>query len=167
MKKGYFFTLDAFIAMSILILCLALLFSIHSSKPLPMQSIFISDDIMYYMSSTKCYELQNDYTMSLIEGGNISMPENSLIEQIAVFYVSNKGGIARNLTRNVLAGMIPSKYGAEIRIYNYSVAYEDRISSGGVSQENSRMLISSKKVLFGLINDTTWGPMTAEVRLWQ
>lgn len=167
MKKGYFFTLDAFIAMSILVLCVVLIFSIHAAKPYPMQSIFISDDMMYYLSSTKCYELQNEYVMNLTRDGNITMPENSLVEQIAVFYVRGKGGIARNLTRQVAGSMMPSKYGVQLRIYNSTHIFEDTLNGGGIGQTESRMLISSKVVLFGLENDTSWGPLTAEVRLWQ
>jgi hypothetical protein len=167
MKKGYFFTLDAFIAMSVLIVCVILIFSIHSAKPYPLQSIFISDDMMYYLSSTRCYELQSQYVQSLISNGTIGMPENSLIEQIAVFYMDGKNGTARNFTRNVMGGMIPGKYGVQLRIYNSSTGFVDRLSEGGVSESGSRLLITSKKILFGMINETTWGPMTGEVRLWQ
>jgi len=167
MKKGYFFTLDAFIAMSVLIICMVLIFSIHSAKPYPLQSIFISDDVMYYLSSTRCYELQSAYVGSLISNGTIVMPDSSLIEQVAVFYLDGRSGLARNFTRNVVTGIVPSKYGMMLRIYNSSISYVDLLSSGSVLDNESRLLITSKKILFGLINDTSWGPMTAEVRLWQ
>jgi hypothetical protein len=167
MKKGYFFTLDAFIAMSVLIICVVLIFSIHSSTPYPLQSIFISDDMMYYLSSTKCYELQNYYVRSLITNGTIALPDSSLVEQMAVFYLSGRNGTARNFTRNVMGGMIPQKYGVQLRVYNSTKEYVDRLNEGSVNESDARLLITSKKIVFGLINETSWGPMTAEVRIWQ
>jgi len=167
MKKGYFFTLDAFIALSVLIICVVLIFSIHSAKPYPLQSIFISDDIMYYLSSTRCYELQNQYVQSLILNGTIALPESSLLEQVAVFYIDGKQGLARNFTLNVIGGMMPDKYGVQFRLYNSSNEYVQRVSEGSVTEDMARLLISSKKIIFGMKNSTGWGPMTSEVRIWQ
>ncbi len=167
MKKGYFFTLDAFMAISILVLCVVLIFSIHSATPYPLQSIFISDDIMYYFSNTKCYELQNPYVQSLILDGSIAFPETSLLEQATIFYIGGRPDLARNLTLNVTSGMIPEKYGVQFRIYNSTVEYAYRQREGSVLENSSRLLISSKKIIFGMIDETAWGPMTAEVRIWQ
>jgi hypothetical protein len=167
MKKGYFFTLDAFMAMAILVICVVLIFSIHSSKPYPLQSIFLSDDVMYYLSNTKIYELQSPFVASMVSNGNITMTENSLMEQAAVFYISNRSGLARVFLVNVTQNLVPKKYGFMLRVYNSSQEYVEVLNNGQSLQNESRLIITSRRILFGVINDTSWGPMTAEVRLWQ
>jgi hypothetical protein len=167
MKKGYFFTLDAFMAMAILVICVVLIFSIHSSKPYPLQSIFLSDDVMYYLSNTKIYELQSPFVASMVSNGNITMTENSLMEQAAVFYISGRPGQARAFLVNVTQNLVPKKYGFMLRVYNSSKEYVEVLNNGQSLQNESRLIITSRRILFGVINDTSWGPMTAEVRLWQ
>ncbi len=167
MKKGYFFTLDAFIAMSLLAICVVMVFSIQSSKPYPMQSIFLSDDLMQVLSSTKLYELQNSYYLSLYKSGVITSPDSTILEQIAWFFISGRPGLATNFTTNITASMIPDRYGFELRIYNETSDYLVTVNTGQTSQEDSRLIITSKRLIMGMENNTAWSPMMAEVRLWQ
>jgi hypothetical protein len=167
MKKGYFFTLDAFISMSILVACIILVFSLQSSKPYPLQSIHISEDIMDVMATTKLYEINSPYLSTLYEAGNITELDNTILEQIAWFYISGRPALARRFTENLTSQLIPQRYGSELRIYNSTTTYLTTINPGTNSQESSRLIITSKRILLGIDNVTAWGPMTAEVRLWQ
>jgi hypothetical protein len=169
MKRGYFFTIDAFVAISALVLCIIMILSIRSTKPYQVQSVYLSDDVLYMMSNTKLYELQNDYTRSLYKDGSITNMDNTVIEQAAIFYATGRDSLAKNFLLDVTNNVIPGKYGFQIRLYNTSDAYEYTIYPGEALQSESRLLISSKKIVFGIVDETgnSWGPMTAEVRLWQ
>jgi hypothetical protein len=167
MKKGYFFTLDAFIAMSLLIICIVMIFSIQSSKPYPLQGIELSDDLMKLLANTKLYEIQSNYTSTLYSQGNITQLDNTLIEQIAWFYISNRSGLAVRFANNISSSILPGKYGFELRIYNKTTEYLISVNPGKVNQNTSRLIITSKRIIMGIENETAWGPMTAEVRLWQ
>ena len=167
MKKGYFFTLDAFIAMTMLIVCVVLVFSFYSSKPYPMQSIFLSDDLMRLLSTTHLYELQNNYYLILYRNGNITQTDNTVLEQIAWFYISGRPTLAERFAINITSTMVPEKYGFQLRIYNESREYNTTINTGQASEDSARLITTSKRIILGVNNNTPWGPMIAEVKLWQ
>ncbi|MFH1399769.1 MAG: hypothetical protein ABIG95_06710 [Candidatus Woesearchaeota archaeon] len=169
MKKGYFFMLDSFIAMSIILFSLILIFSFHTSKPYQMQGIFIADDIMDVFAGTRVEEIDNDFIYGLYTGStNITNPKNSLAEQVAEFLITDREGLAQQFVKNITVRMVPEKYGFMIRVYNETKAWQFNISEGSVSQDEAKLIVSSKKILTGNINRTYyWGPMMAEVRIWQ
>ena len=167
MKKGYFFTLDAFMAISILVICVLLIFSVHSSEPQPVQSIYISDDVMFFLSSTRVYELQNPFVRSLVLAGNITSDQNSLLEQAVIFAINDKKPQADAFLRNVTESLVPKKYGLMVRFYNNTEIYSNTLSQGTTAQNMSTLLVNSKRIMFGLDGEKAWGPLIAEVRLWQ
>lgn len=167
MKKGYFFTLDAFIAMSILVACVILMFSIQSYQPYPMQSVSFSDDLMKTLTVTKLNEVQNDYYYSLVNNGNITQTDNTIMEQIIWFVISGKPELGNSFALNITANLIPREFGCQLLIYNESMMYVSNISAGQNSQDKARLMITSKRMIVGEENGTFWGPMIAEVRLWQ
>ena len=168
MKKGYFFILDAFIATSIIVLSLVLIFSFHSSKPYQMQGIFLAQDTMDLLFKTKVYEIQNDFVINLTQEGNITNTANSLLEQTAEFFITNRTKLAQDFVLNVTQNMVPEKYGFELKIYNGTSLFNLTINPGLSLQNKSNLLLISKEIISGMLdNYTMWGPMTAEVRVWQ
>jgi hypothetical protein len=167
MKKGYFFTLDAFIAMTIMVVCLILIFSIQTYKPYPMQSVSFSEDLMKTLSQTRLYELQNDYYYWLLEGGNITQTDNTILEQIAWFAISGQPELANSFALNLTPNLVPKQFGSQLIIYNESMRFETNLSETDTTQQKARLLISSKRMIMGENEGVPWGPMLAEVRLWQ
>lgn len=167
MKKGYFFTMDAFIAISILVICVTLIFSIQSVKPYAMQSAFISEDMMGLIANTKLHDVNNEYYDSLVEEGKITQTDNTILEQIAWFYVSGQNAAANNFTINMTYLAVPEKYGFQLILSNETVNYNITVKEGPATQEKAKLLITSKRLVMGENDGIPWSPLVAEVRLWQ
>jgi len=170
MKKGYFFIMDAFIAISVILLSLLLLFSFHSSQPYQLQGVYLSEDIMDIMATTKVFEINNDFVYSLFAAGadNITNTDNTLLEQTGDFYLTNRAELAEIFVRNVTYSLVPEKYGCELIISNTTHRFNVTINPGHSLQNESELLFVSKKMVVGLDeNGSTWGPLVGEVRIWQ
>jgi len=167
-KKAYFFTLDAFIATSVIVIGIVLINLAHTNKPYEMQTAFLSQDVIDAASSIKVYEISdNEYVNNLTESGNITNPSNTVLEQVGEFCSRGMNSTASNFTEKVFLRTIPQEYNFQLLIkdgnnmilFNYTK---------GKNMETSRVLISSKNIIFGQIDDATmWGPYMSEVRTWQ
>jgi len=164
-KKGYFFSLDAFVAIIIIGLGIYMAF-FTSSSAAPKTNIFVlTEDIVNYMTSTKIYEINDDiypYIKYLKNNDIITDNSNTLMEQIGEFYVTNKmieaGNFAQNLTRNVVS----RRYSYQILINNTNI-YNETLTN----QSTALLLISSKAIVMGMLNHSvSWGPLDGEVRVW-
>ncbi|MBW2971000.1 hypothetical protein KY320_02465 [Candidatus Woesearchaeota archaeon] len=170
MKKGYFFVLDAFVALTVVVLSLVLIFSFHTQKPYQIQSITLSDDTMDVLSSMKVYEINNEWVFSQYTNGsqNISNPDSTLLEQAAIFYLTNRVELGDRFVGEVTSGILPERYGSLLRLYNSTNEYNVLINSGDVTQDDARMLVVSKRLLLVMADDEQLlSPIIAEVRVWE
>src|SRR3989344_5903385 len=86
-KKGIFFSLDALIALVIILIIILVAFpSIKNNKV----ESKIDQDILVSLSSISAKDFDNQYVQSLITSGVIIEPDKSLLEQIGNFYVTNQ-----------------------------------------------------------------------------
>ena len=168
-KKAYFFILDVFIAIGVVIVGLIVLFSFNPTWKSERQVFFLSEDISRLLTSTKIYELNNDYIFELRNNGNITDIENTVFEQVGEFYYRNISmgcsyclDLAGNLIENIT-------YRKTLRKYDFDVIIESvSIYNTSSSQDTAEVLVSTKKILFGLMDkDTFWGPYRGEVRVWK
>ena len=166
-KKAYFFTMDAFIATSIIVIGISLILFSRANKPYEMQTAFLSQDVIDTASSIKVYEVSDsEYVNGLIINGNITNTQNTVLEQLGEFCYRGMNNTAGNFTEKVFLKIIPQEYNFQLLIkegnkilFNYTK---------GRNMDKSRVLISSKNIIFGQINDSTmWGPYMSEVRTWQ
>jgi len=166
-KKAYFFTLDAFIATSIIVIGISLVLFARSNKPYEMQTAFLSQDVIDTASSIKIYEISdNEYINNLTLNKSITITQNTVLEQVGEFCFKGMNSTANNFTREAFLETIPQEYNFQLLIkdgnetlFNYTK---------GENIKTSRVLMSSKNIIFGPINDSTmWGPYTSEVRTWQ
>ncbi|MFH1451575.1 MAG: vWA domain-containing protein [archaeon] len=85
-KKGYYFSLDAFIA-------LLVLFSIVLVVKPPVNQVYfpekIHEDLLTVLSSLKIGDIDNSYVMGLIASGEITNENLSVLEQIGEFYATS------------------------------------------------------------------------------
>lgn len=160
-KRGYFFTLDAFIAIAIITAGMLLILSAHSFVPYPTQTLYLSEGYIDTIASVKIYEVNNPYVDELRLNGQIKNPEQTLLEQVGEFYVTGRDDLATNLVRNITHGLIPEQYGFELlinktRVYNQSILSNKTI-----------LLVSSKRIVSGIINRSELWTLEAEMRVWQ
>lgn len=172
-KRGYFFVLDAVLALSILVVGIFLVTSSYIDAPQPTQVELISEDLLNFLSNTKIKDLNNPYAGiggELWVNGSIRDADNSLLQQIGEFYATNNLNTAEKFIQNVSKDAVPYQYRFEVWV-NSVILYPKNPSSEHIRSKNStEILLTSKKITFGIVNKTTgnlWGPYRAEVFLWE
>ena len=172
-KRGYFFVLDAVLGLFVLVIGVVLITSSYVDVPQPTQVGLLSDDLLNFLSNKKIKDLNNPYGGiggELWSKGIITDADNSLLQQIGEFYATNKLDIAEKFIQNVSTGIIPIQFRYEVWMDNV-ILYPKIPSLEHISSKNStEILITSKKLTFGIINKTAsniWGPYKAEVFVWE
>ncbi|MBI2653913.1 hypothetical protein HYX02_03815 [Candidatus Woesearchaeota archaeon] len=172
-KRGYFFILDAVLGLFVLVIGVFIISSSYFSAPQTAQVSFLADDVLDFLANTKISELNNQYAGiggQLWLQGQITEPENSLLQQTGEFYATNKLDIAEKFIQNVSKGVVPEQFRYEV-VMEGALLYPRVPSAEHIkSRNNTEILLTSKKITFGILNKTTssiWGPYKAEVFVWE
>lgn len=172
-KRGYFFIMDAMIALFIVIIGVYLISSSYTNAPQTVQVGLLSDDLLNFLSNTKIRNLNNQYAGiggELWNNGLIKDEDNSLLQQIGEFYSMKNPEIAENFILNVSQGVIPPQFNYEVWINGEAVFPKTQTAVHLKSKEMSPIMLASRKITFGVLNATTgemWGPYKAEVYVWE
>ena len=172
-KRGYFFILDAVLALIVLVVGVFLITSSYVSIPQPVQVEILSDDLLDFLSNTKIRDLNNPYAGIggvLWNQGLITDADNSLLQQIGELYSANNPDIAEKFTANVSVGIIPPQFRYEVWMNGVIIYPRMPAAEHSNSRNSTELLLTSKKLTFGIMNKTTsgiWGPHKAEVYVWQ
>ena len=172
-KRGFFFVLDAAMGLFILIIGAFLIGTLYAQVPKTTQVGLLSNDLLNFLSTKKIQDLNNPYAGiggELWAQGLIKDPDSSLLQQIGEFYATNKIDIAEKFIQNVSAPVIPSQFRYEIWMDNRLLYPRNPSPQHISSKAGTELLLTSKKITFGLINRTTgqlWGPYKAEVFVWE
>jgi hypothetical protein len=139
-KKGIFFSTDALIATTLIVLAVLTLYPLlkysnHESRS--------SGDLMETISKLKIGEIQNAYVASLITSGKINDLNKSILEQIGEFYVTNITE-AKNLAENIFSSL--DKNG------NFGIWYLDDLLflSNNSAYESASDIEVDKSVISGM-----------------
>jgi len=172
-KRGYFFILDAVLGLSILVIGVILITSSYVNVPQPAQVGLLSDDLLDFLSNTKVKELNNPYAGiggQLWNQGVIKDADNSLLQQIAEFYATNKIDTAEKFIQNVSIGVVPQQFRYELWV-DGTILYPKTPTLEHIKSRNiTNVLLTSKKITFGILDKATgniWGPYKAEVFVWE
>ena len=172
-KRGYFFVLDAMLALVVLVIGIFLVSSSYVYSPQPAQVSLLSDDLLNFLSSTKIKDLNNPYAGiggTLWNQGEIKDFDNSLLQQVGEFYRLDKLDTAEIFIQNVSAGIVPQQFRYEIWM-DKTLLYPKNPSADHTKSRNSTgLLLTSKKLTFGILDKKTsdiWGPYKAEVFVWE
>lgn len=141
MKKAMIFSTDALIALSIIILTMFIAVPVimYSEK-----KSYVQSDIMDVFSSLKVGDINNSYVKELISQGIVTDLNNSILEQIGDFYVSNLT-LAKDFTENIISGLeINDDFGIW---YDGTMIYSKNSSSieQAKNAEVSRQMVSGVK----------------------
>lgn len=174
-KRGYFFILDAVLGLLILVIGVFLITSSYANVPQPSQVKILSNDLLNFLSSTKIKDLNNPYAGiggELWKQGIITDGENSLLQQIGVFYAKKNLEAAEKFIEAISKDIVPSQFKYEVWMNN-EILYPKTLSAEQLevhtkSRSNTEILLTSKKITFG-INESVdiWGPYKAEVFVWE
>ena len=171
-KKGYFFILDAFLALGILVMGVFLLLSSYTRTPEKEQTANIAEDLLDFFANTKIEDFNNLYfgaSGTLVQQGFIKDAQKTLLQQLGEFYVNNDLDRAENLITNVTQDLIPFQYKYEFLIDKTRIHPKNPSQQFLISKENAKVLFPSKKLSFGTINETLdlFGPYKVEVLVWR
>ena len=172
-KRGYFFTLDAVLGLFIIVIGVFLVTSSYVSVPQPAQVGLLSDDLLNFLSNTKIKNLNNQYAGiggDLWSQGIITDADNSLLQQTGEFYAKNNLDIADKFLSNVTQGVVPQQFRYEVWMNGIILYPKIQTSEHKISRNSTELLLTSKKITFGVANKTTsniWGPFKAEVYVWE
>jgi len=98
-KRGIFFSSDAIIALTIIFLSLLIIYPTIQKNH---GSSFLQEDLIVTLSSLKTGEIDDPYFQNLINNGEISDLNKSILEQIGEFYVTNIT-LAKELANNTFS----------------------------------------------------------------
>lgn len=171
-KKGYFFILDAFIALGILIVGFIIIFGFTVNEPQKGQTVNIADDLLHFLSSKKIQEYNNPYFGSygiLVKNGTIKETEKTLLQQIGEFYHNNDISFAQNLLSNSTSNVIMQQYNYEFYIDDYLIYPPIRTPEFTESKNNADVIFPAKLFSFGTLNDSieVFGPYNVRVIAWR
>ena len=162
--KAQYLTLDAFIGAMIVAVALVIIFAAKTNRPYTAQSELVSEGFADSLSSVKLSEINNALVVLLIKNGTITTTDNSVLQQATEFYAIGQKYWSNELLKNVTYKLIPPQYSFKVLINN-ELVYEKSLTN----ENKSAVLVSSKKLVFGVVNRTAlvYGPTIAEVRVWQ
>ena len=104
-KKAYFFLIDALLALGVIAVGTAMVFTLYTNVPSKEQPAILSDDLMDFFANNKIKDVNNEYvglggTLWETEGqpGGICNGEEltvngetTLLQQVAIFYEKSQG----------------------------------------------------------------------------
>jgi len=141
-KKAYFFSIDAIVALIIMVSVL-LVFSIYYQSRQPdVQHIYYSSDLAEILSTVKMGDVNITSAKSLLDQSNLTDYNLTVMEQIGRFWAVGDTDRARNLSAVVLGSLIPDYYGYAV------VAENDLVYSN--DKEFTSQLFSAKQMISGL-----------------
>lgn len=145
MRKGLFFTVDAVIAATVMLVAIFIISTqiFQSEETTDINNVAL--DSINALSTIKVYEMQGQsYVAELIANGNITAIDmnSSMLDLINIFWAEGKTTLATNLTRIMLAGVIPDAYN-----YGY-YADDDLLFESNSSSAKNR--ISYRKFVSGV-----------------
>ncbi len=171
-KKGYFFTLDAFIAASIFAIGLIVIFSSQVYSKETAQEIILADSAMKALGYTQVDEVDSGYIHGMIEDSSITNLDNTLLEQAGEFYFREQlnpgeGWIDKAtgvIEDTLVTGIPPKEFGIDVRIEGEVI-----MSRGSHDSFEPKVLASSKRIIssIDLSEKVLWGPYKAEVNVWR
>ena len=165
--------LDAALGMILIVIGVVLITSSYANVPKPTQIGLLSDDLLNFLSKTKIRDLNDPYAGiggELWKQGLITDPDNSLLQQVGEFYSKSNITLAGKFIQNVSMGVMPQQFIYEVWMDGVTLYPQNKTPQHTSSRNSTGILLTSKKITFGIINKTTgnlWGPYKAEVFVWE
>ena len=176
-KKSYFFTLDAMLSLGILILGSFLIFTSYTKVPSKAQTGILAEDVMDLFATTKIKDLNNPYGGvggDLWKRGYITNSDNSLLQQIGEFYyeyekTNNEAfkNTAENFIVSVIKEIVPLQYNFEFWIEDTRLYPSSPTQQHINSKEKTKILLPSKAITYGILDNELFGPYEIEVLIWE
>ncbi|MDP4039653.1 MAG: VWA domain-containing protein [Candidatus Pacearchaeota archaeon] len=140
-KRGVFFSIDALISLTIILIVIIIAFPVSK---LTIQETDLHRDIINSLSSIKIGEIQgNEIIDGMIAQGRITNLNNSILEQIGEFYVTNLTA-AQSLAESILSELETSE--------NIRILYENTLifQINSTPFEEAKQIYTARQVISGI-----------------
>ncbi|MGM5482416.1 MAG: hypothetical protein ACQESF_03045 [Nanobdellota archaeon] len=141
-KKGFFFSTDALIALFVLVFAISSVSLVYINDKPDKQVYFFSQDISNILASNKVSDINNSYLNSLIQNKSIKDKNTPIIEQIGMFWAKDETTTAKRLAKEIITPLAPPGYGVSVKINN-NILYSNNKTPG-------EELISHKSLITGI-----------------
>lgn len=143
-KSGIFFSIDALIAL-IIILSAVLLLKIPHTEQIDESNL--DSDLMVALSSISISEINNTYVKALISQGIINETNTSVLEEIGNIYIKDEEQ-AKNIAQEIIKDINTSE--------NIGIWFEDNLiaSKNSTPYENSKEIQVSRQLISGIAKDS-------------
>lgn len=172
-RKGYFFLLDSIIALGVLAVGAFLVFSTYTNTPFLEDVSILSEDLMQLFANNKIKDINNEYARvggTLWQQGIINNSENTLLQQLGVFFAANNLDIAEKFINNLTQNILPQQFLFEIKIDDTLLFPQNPSLAHIQSKEKTAVLIPSRRLVHGILDKETgdlFGPFEVMVTVWQ
>src|SRR3989344_5768595 len=139
-KRGQYFTIDAFIALSVIATGLILVFSVSSYAPYSKQPEILSQEFVNTLAQTRIKEINDPFVLQQIRGGNITNADNTILQQAYEFKHYYRYNFSTWLLSNVSRSIVPSQFNFDVLIDG------DTVYGRGTGKEDSELVLSSKRI---------------------
>ncbi len=177
-KKGYFFIIDAFVAIMILSIGMYLVLSSYMAFAERDQTVLSSRSLVDFMSGVSIAEYDSEHKFEDIMG--LSSPDrpnlirrydNSIAEQIGEFYFrelmspypDNPNGVplhanpSKTLARDVVESIVPHQFEVEVLLNDHvsgqSILIYSRSDQPRFDEDDARLLVPHKTIIMGDFED--------------
>lgn len=144
-KRGVFFSVDAAIALSIILLTVIIVYPLVQQER---QESHSTEDILNVLSTLRIGEIDNSNIKSLIDQGIITNINKTILEQIGEFYVTNET-IARNISYIILDSLDTNE--------NIGIWFDDKLiaSKNSSPYETAEFVDLDREFLSGIKNGSS------------
>lgn len=141
--KGYYFTFDALVGITLMLVFLTILPVLHVGNLDKEHLNAYSEDILKIFSSVKVNEIDNDYISYLIGSGKIKNANLTILEILGEFWANGDDYTAEQLVLNLTSGLVPQNYNLAFAVGN------DLLSTSNSSMSNN--LVSYSRFVSGIV----------------
>jgi hypothetical protein len=141
--KGYYFTFDALIAVTLIIAMLIVLPLLYVQKTEREHLSLYSEDMVKILSTVKVNEIENDYITELINNGSVRNDNSTILELMGEYWATGNEEVAKKLAENITYGIIPTTY-------NLAIAMGGDLLSD-LNQSKANNLASARRMISGVM----------------
>jgi hypothetical protein len=169
-KKAFFFFIDSILALGVLAIGGFIAFTVLSDKPVTSGPEIISEDILDFFSNSRIQDVNNEYAGlggTLWQQGMIDNAENTLLQQLAIFYVDADLDTAKTFIDELTKNIIPTQNNFEFWMDGTLLFPNEEQTE---LKKKARVLIPTKRIVYSIRDAETGeliGPYEAKVFVWQ
>ncbi len=133
MKKGFFFSLDAFFAIMIFTLILVSIYGYFVNTQELRQQYFYSEDLLDIFINTKMSEIDiveiNNENLNQLNQWNMINPDFTIMEQVVYFNDKGYSNYSQWIVNNLTSDLLSDRYGFSFDVQGLIYAREGNATS--------------------------------------